>query len=69
MEAHTTGPENAYDRVKQRLRAQTDRPAAVREAVYACRKGVTGPPTRCPSTTRPAPTTFSNTRTTAASGR
>ena len=39
MEAHTPGPEHAYDKTKQRLRLQTDRPAAVREAVYACRKG------------------------------
>ncbi|WP_067824164.1 zinc-dependent alcohol dehydrogenase [Actinomadura kijaniata] len=39
MEAHTTGPEQLYDQAKTRLRMQTDRPAAVREAIYACRKG------------------------------
>ncbi|MDX6300111.1 MAG: hypothetical protein QOF53_1325 [Nocardioidaceae bacterium] len=30
-----------YDQVKQQLRLQTDRPTAVREAIYACRKGGT----------------------------
>ena len=39
MEAHTSGPQHAYDMVKQRLRLETDRPAAVREAIYHCRKG------------------------------
>jgi threonine dehydrogenase-like Zn-dependent dehydrogenase len=39
MEAHDTGPQYVYDQVKQQLRLQTDRPAAVREAIYACRKG------------------------------
>ncbi|MFC4062213.1 zinc-dependent alcohol dehydrogenase [Planomonospora corallina] len=39
MEAHDTGVQGAYDQVKQRLRLQTDRPSAVREAIYACRKG------------------------------
>jgi threonine dehydrogenase-like Zn-dependent dehydrogenase len=39
MEAHTPGPQQAYDQVKQQLRLQTDRPSAVREAVHACRKG------------------------------
>lgn len=39
MEAHTTGPEEWYDEAKHRLRLQTDRGAAVREAVHACRKG------------------------------
>ncbi|MCP9949580.1 zinc-dependent alcohol dehydrogenase [Actinomadura madurae] len=39
MEAHGPGPEYAYDQVKHRLRLQTDRPTAVREAIYACRKG------------------------------
>ncbi|GAA0595241.1 zinc-dependent alcohol dehydrogenase [Actinomadura livida] len=38
MEAHSPGPEYAYDQVKQQLRLQTDRPTAVREAIYACRK-------------------------------
>jgi len=39
MEAHTAGPQHAYDMVKQQLRLETDRPAAVREAIYHCRKG------------------------------
>jgi threonine dehydrogenase-like Zn-dependent dehydrogenase len=39
MEAHSSGPQFAYDQVKQQLRLQTDRLPAVREAVYACRKG------------------------------
>jgi threonine dehydrogenase-like Zn-dependent dehydrogenase len=41
MEAHGSGPAYAYDRVKQRLRIQTDRPTALREAIHACRKGGT----------------------------
>jgi threonine dehydrogenase-like Zn-dependent dehydrogenase len=39
MEAHSTGPAYLYDQVKHQLRLQTDRPTAVREAIYACRKG------------------------------
>jgi threonine dehydrogenase-like Zn-dependent dehydrogenase len=39
MEAHATGPEQAYDKVKQQLRLETDRPAALRAAIYNCRKG------------------------------
>ncbi|MFI6516866.1 zinc-dependent alcohol dehydrogenase [Spirillospora sp. NPDC050679] len=39
MEAYSSGPEHLYDQVKQQLRMQTDRPTAVREAIYACRKG------------------------------
>jgi threonine dehydrogenase-like Zn-dependent dehydrogenase len=39
MEARTDGPQHLYDQVKQQLRLQTDRPAAVREAVYNTRKG------------------------------
>ncbi|HEX2317091.1 MAG TPA: zinc-dependent alcohol dehydrogenase [Thermomonospora sp.] len=39
MEAHSPGVEYAYDQVKHQLRMQTDRPTAVREAIYACRKG------------------------------
>ncbi len=39
MEAHTTGPQHAYDQVKQQLRMHTGRPAAVREAILAARKG------------------------------
>jgi threonine dehydrogenase-like Zn-dependent dehydrogenase len=38
MEAHSPGPQFAYDQVKQQLRLQSDRPTAVREAIYACRK-------------------------------
>jgi len=39
MEAHAAGPQNAYDMVKQQLRLESDRPAAVRAAIYNCRKG------------------------------
>src|SRR6266545_5009802 len=39
MEAHSAGPQYLYDQVKQQLRLETDRPAAVREAIYHCRKG------------------------------
>jgi threonine dehydrogenase-like Zn-dependent dehydrogenase len=39
MEAHSSGPQGAYDQIKQQLRLQTDRPTAVREAIHACRKG------------------------------
>ena len=39
MEAHGTGPQYLYDQVKQQLRLQTDRPTALREAIFACRKG------------------------------
>jgi threonine dehydrogenase-like Zn-dependent dehydrogenase len=41
MEAHSPGPQFAYDQIKHQLRLQTDRPTAVREAIYACRKGGT----------------------------
>ena len=41
MEAHSPGPQYLYDQVKQQMRLQTDRPTAVREAIYACRKGGT----------------------------
>ncbi|MDD9207142.1 glutathione-dependent formaldehyde dehydrogenase [Georgenia sp. 10Sc9-8] len=39
MEAHSEGIQYPYDQVKQQLRLQTDRGAAVREAVHSCRKG------------------------------
>jgi threonine dehydrogenase-like Zn-dependent dehydrogenase len=39
MEAHETGLEGAYDRVKQAVRLETDRPYVLREAIQACRKG------------------------------
>jgi len=41
MEANSGGLEGAYDRVKQTLRLETDRPYALREAIRACRKGGT----------------------------
>ncbi|WP_224327391.1 zinc-binding dehydrogenase [Streptomyces olivaceus] len=39
MEAHTDGPVNLYDKAKQQLRLESDRPSALREAIYHCRKG------------------------------
>jgi threonine dehydrogenase-like Zn-dependent dehydrogenase len=39
MEAHGHGPIYAYDRTKQALRLETDRPIALREAILACRNG------------------------------
>jgi len=39
MEAHGTGVGYAYDRVKQALHLESDRGSALREAIYACRKG------------------------------
>jgi len=39
MEAHGRGVSGAYDQVKQQLRLQTDRPTALREAIYNTRKG------------------------------
>lgn len=41
MQAHSPGPDYLYDRVKQELRLETDRPNAVRQAIYNCRKGGT----------------------------
>ncbi|MGC4895205.1 zinc-dependent alcohol dehydrogenase [Micromonospora sp. DT31] len=41
MESHDVGPTYAYDRAKQAVRAQTDRPTSVRQAIMACRKGGT----------------------------
>jgi threonine dehydrogenase-like Zn-dependent dehydrogenase len=41
MEAHGTGIQYAYDRVKQVLHLETDRGEALREAIMACRKGGT----------------------------
>ena len=41
LEAHGTGPLALYDRVAQRLRIETDRAIALREAIFACRKGGT----------------------------
>lgn len=39
LEAHAAGPQHAYDMVKQQLRLETDRGAAIRSAIYNCRKG------------------------------
>jgi threonine dehydrogenase-like Zn-dependent dehydrogenase len=41
MEAHGNGFEYAYDRTKQALMMETDRPIALREAIMACRNGGT----------------------------
>jgi threonine dehydrogenase-like Zn-dependent dehydrogenase len=41
LEAHGTGLMELYDRTKQALRLQTDRPTALREAIQACRPGGT----------------------------
>src|SRR5690606_38746637 len=41
MEANSTGVEHYYDRTKQSLKLETDRPAALRQAIAACRKGGT----------------------------
>jgi threonine dehydrogenase-like Zn-dependent dehydrogenase len=38
-EAHYHGPAYAYDRVKQALRAESERPFALREAIMSCRNG------------------------------
>ena len=39
MEAHGTGVVGMYDKAKQAVRLQTDRPTALRQAIQACRKG------------------------------
>jgi threonine dehydrogenase-like Zn-dependent dehydrogenase len=41
MEAHGHGVIGAYDKIKQTLRMQTERPTALREALIACRAGGT----------------------------
>jgi threonine dehydrogenase-like Zn-dependent dehydrogenase len=41
MEGHAHGMVAAYDRVKQALRMQTDRPTVLRQALLACRNGGT----------------------------
>jgi threonine dehydrogenase-like Zn-dependent dehydrogenase len=41
MEAHGTSVDALYDKAKQTLRMETDRPHALREAIMACRKGGT----------------------------
>jgi threonine dehydrogenase-like Zn-dependent dehydrogenase len=41
IEAHSPGIEGAYDRTKQAVGAETDRPIALREAIMACKNGGT----------------------------
>ncbi len=41
LESHGLGLDAWYDRAKQSVRAQTDRPTALRHAIQACRKGGT----------------------------
>jgi len=39
MESHGFVFDNVYDQVKQTLKLEQDRPSALRQAIYACRKG------------------------------
>jgi threonine dehydrogenase-like Zn-dependent dehydrogenase len=39
MEAHAPGPQYAYDRMKQAMMLETDRPIALRQAIQAVRNG------------------------------
>lgn len=41
LEAHGTTIDAAYDKIKQTLRMETDRPHVLRQAIQACRKGGT----------------------------
>jgi threonine dehydrogenase-like Zn-dependent dehydrogenase len=41
LEAHGTGLQFAYDKVKTNMMLETDRPIALRQALYNCRKGGT----------------------------
>jgi threonine dehydrogenase-like Zn-dependent dehydrogenase len=41
LESHTHGLEFAYDRVKQAMMLESDRPIALREAIMSCRNGGT----------------------------
>jgi threonine dehydrogenase-like Zn-dependent dehydrogenase len=41
LEAHAPGIQYAYDRTKQALMLETDRPIALREAILACKNGGT----------------------------
>jgi threonine dehydrogenase-like Zn-dependent dehydrogenase len=41
LEAHMHGAIHVYDRVKQALRMESDRPGALRQAIIACRNGGT----------------------------
>jgi len=40
-EAHASGIGGAYDKIKQKVRLETDRPHVLREAIRCCRKGGT----------------------------
>ena len=39
MEAHETGIEHLYDRAKQLMYLNSERPSVLRQAIYTCRKG------------------------------
>jgi len=41
LEAHSASPTYAYDRAKQMMMLETDRPIALRQAIMACRSGGT----------------------------
>lgn len=41
MEANSTGIEDVYDKARQAVRMESDRPAALRQAIMACSKGGT----------------------------
>jgi threonine dehydrogenase-like Zn-dependent dehydrogenase len=41
MEAHVHGAMHVYDRVKQAMRLESDRPGVLRQAIFACRNGGT----------------------------
>jgi threonine dehydrogenase-like Zn-dependent dehydrogenase len=41
MESHGIGPEHLYDRAKQALMLESDRPSTLHETIHACRKGGT----------------------------
>jgi threonine dehydrogenase-like Zn-dependent dehydrogenase len=41
LEAHGMGPEGLYDKAKQAVRLETDRPHVLRQAILSCRKGGT----------------------------
>src|SRR5918998_1553938 len=41
MEAHGTGLDALYDKAKQAVRLESDRPTALRQVILACRKGGT----------------------------
>src|SRR4029077_11215136 len=41
MEAHGLAADGVYDRAKQAVKLETDRPHALRQAIQACRKGGT----------------------------